>query len=525
MPYQRTEVTRPKGINKDLSMYELPIEIWSDGRNVSFHRNRTSSLPGYDNVFVLEDTIVNPLYHIWYTDSDGDDFWMYASGVEIWKTNGVTANSKGVGYTASREINWTGCNFNQVVILNNQNDHPQALDPSTDLMIDLPNWAGVSPWGTNSRCKVIRPYKNYLMAMDCWEEGGQRYGNMIRWSSPAEAGDVPPSWDPADPGEQAGLYRLADTPGNIVDGLTLGDYFIVYKTDAVWTIQFIGGDFVMRFTKLFGDEAGCLSTDCVAEFEGQHFVLSSTGAYIHNGATKQEIMEPWVKDEFFNKVAKDRINETKVVVDSNRQEIGVYFVTADAYAVDNNAWADRALIWDWTIGEWTIRDLSGVSHIAEGIIEGTGIGDDDWDTDDQAWDEDSSAWGQIDFNATNRGLLLADHDNRVFYANGYGRTLAGEPSLKWVQRQGVDLGDDRLFKYVTRIVPHVISQNPITIKVYAEDTQTGVPTLIHSSEFDSNIDHDIDCHVIGRNIGVQFESYNDFILTGYTIEWEPAGSF
>jgi hypothetical protein len=526
MAYQRTEIVRPKGINKDLSPFELPPEVWSDGLNVNFRRQRTNSSLGYSANFTLADSIISPLHIIYFTDGV-DTLWAYGNEDKIYGTDGESAVELGTGYNATREDNWTSCNFNGVFLMNNRVDHPQVSDPATNLMEDLPNWTSVTPWGLSSRCEIIRPYKNYLMAMDCYDEVGQRYPLMIRWSSPAEAGDVPPSWDASIPGEQAGLYSLSDTPGRIVDGLTLGDYFVVYKTDAVWLIQFIGGDFTFSFRKLFGDEAGALTKECIAEFEGQHFVMSPTGAYVHNAASKSEIMEPWVKDAFFLKVAPERMLETKVVADHNNKEIWVYFVTRDAYELDVDAWPDRALVWNWEVQEWTIKELTGISHIAEGIIEPSDtVGVDDWDSDNQIWNEDDTRWdSETPFNPSERGLLLADYANNLFYANENDQTLAGATLHSFVERVGIDFNDDNMFKYVTAVTPHIIGEQPVTVSLFTSDRQTTVPTLEHKSEYDPKEDYRVDCHVMGRYIGVRFESDDLFTLTGYTIEWEPAGQY
>lgn len=523
---QRTEVTRPHGVNKDLSPYELPLELWSDAGNVSFRRMRTASLKGYENPFQLTDTLVSPLTQKYFTEGT-TLYWFYADGANIYRTDGSSSPPilAGSGYSATREDNWVPVNFNGLILFNNVNNVPQVVDPTTSYttMIDLPNWAAPSPWGLASRAEVIRPYKNYLLALNCYDDTGAHYGNMVRWSSPAESGDAPPSWDPVDPAEQAGLYPLADTLGDIVDGLTLGDYFVVYKTDSVWLIQFVGGSFVFSFRKLFGDESGCIARECVAEFDGKHFVLSPNGAYIHDGTSRIEIMEQWVKDEFFDSVAKDRIEETRVVADHINKEIWIYWTSRNS----TTGWPDRALTWNWETKKWSMIDLPGISYIAEGIIDVNATSE-TWDSDPNPWDTDETIWNNDPAsNPTLTGLLMADPINNVFYKTEFSRDGegAGTQTLSFVKRIGIDFGDDRQFKYVTRIVPHVIGEGDITVKVFAEDVQTGNPTLIQTSTFNAATDQDVDCHVVGRYIGIQFEGFGLWTVTGYSIEWEPAGYF
>ena len=49
MDYERTEVVQPSGIVKDLSPFEMPPNIWSDGDNINFRRGRTNSDAGNSN--------------------------------------------------------------------------------------------------------------------------------------------------------------------------------------------------------------------------------------------------------------------------------------------------------------------------------------------------------------------------------------------------------------------------------------------------------------------------------------------
>lgn len=521
--YEKSEISRPSGINKDLNPYELPPDIWSDGANVFFRRDRTEAGVGYENPFTLTDTIGSPLAMAYFINNSGV-FWYYGSESDIYRTDGTSTASIGSGYSATREDNWSTTNFNGVLIFNNVNDVPQQSDPalSHNSMKDLDNWDAPSPWGLASRCEVMRGYKNYLFALNCYDESGTEYPQMVRWSSPAVAGDVPPSWDPVDVAEQAGLYNLSDTPGPIVDAQVLGDYLVVYKTDAVWLIQFIGGDGVFSFRKLFNEAGGCLAKDCVAEFDGKHFVLSDSGAYVHNGSTKSEVMEPWVKDEFFKFVAKDRKREARVVADHKNQEMWIYFTTTDS----PTGWCDKALIWNWETNKWTIKRLDGISYVAQGVIPVDTPGVETWDSDPNSWDSDTTIWNSDpEIDPTEIGLLLGDPINDLLYKSEFQRNGVGIAGTSFVKRIGLDMGDDMAFKYVTRIIPHVIGANEITIRLFAEDFQSGNPTLIETLTFDPTQDQYVDCHVVGRYVGIEFSGDGLWTLTGYSAVWEKAGEF
>jgi hypothetical protein len=553
MANQRATVERPKGINKDLSPFELPPEVWTDGDNINFRRSRTNGALGYSSPFSeLTDTVIEPWYIQWFTD-DINQFWVYADQTRIYKTDGTDANTiditrldaggpAKIDYNADRFNDWTGCNFNSLIIMNNRNDHPQmvGLDivpgPGTEGSYgeaqDLPNWGvtaaipsgPLDTWKEESRCEVMRPFKNYLMALDCYDDQQIRYPSMVRWSSPAFQGAPPPSWDPYKTGEGAGLYNLADSEGKIVDGLTLGDYFVVYKTDAVWLMDVIGGEAVFRFRKLFGDGSGALSKDCIGEYNGKHFVMTPLGAYIHNASSKEEIMDNWVKDKFFNEVDEAYLGDTKVVVDNNNQEIWVYYISK----ASSTTWADKALVWDWDTKEWSSRDLNGISHVTVGQIEPNTQGVNSWE--DQlgtGWNEATTQWnaGTSQFNVTTSGLLLASPIDKVLLADGYTAGTNAFRPLSWVKRIGIDMGDDVVYKYLTRIVPHVLGSSLMTVKLFVSDYQEDTPPQAFSGTFNPQFQQDVDCHVQGRYVGIQFESNEPFTLTGYSVEFTEGGEY
>lgn len=536
MARQRVEAKLTRGINKDLSPFELPIDKWSDGNNVNFRRIRTNSTLGYSRPYSIQSTEIRPTYAVYYRLNDVN-YWAYAgfdntngSGA-IYTTDGETVNKLKDGYTYSRDAEWSGCDFNGGLVFNNRLNHPQWCPWPYTAVEDLPNWVDEdnysSLWNQNSRCEVIRAYKNYLVAMDNYDAQGKRYANMVRWSSPAQLGEPPVDWNPEVIGEQAGLYNLADTPGTVLDGLTLGDYFVIYKEDSAWLMQFIGGQFVMKFRKLFSDDSGILAKDCVAEFAGKHFVLSRTGAYVHNAASKEEVMDNWVKDELWDNVDPEYIGDTKVVADHNNSEIWVYYISKNAQPSIYGPHADKALIWNWEENEWTKKDLLGISYIAEGYIVPTVVtSTDSWQADFQAWDEDTTPWDNpYSYTVGLQTLLLCQYDARQFFANEYEQGTLLQNENSWVERIGIDFDNDRRFKYLTRVIPHIQGQVPVDITIYTSDVQTPNPVPVGTYTFDPLVDEDIDCHATGRYLGIRFECEGQFELNGYTLEWEPTGSF
>lgn len=79
-------------------------------------------------------------------------------------------------------------------------------------------------WDPDWRCAVLRPYKDFLVALDV-RKGAVEYPQMIKWSDIALYGDAPPSWDAGSTTNSAGENVLNEMKGRILDGHTLRDTF------------------------------------------------------------------------------------------------------------------------------------------------------------------------------------------------------------------------------------------------------------------------------------------------------------
>ena len=178
--------------------------------------------------------------------------------------------------------------LNGIAFLNNPNDVPQAWTPSASN-----NFDALSNWDANHTCRALRPYKNFLIALDVTKTA-TRYPHLVMWSDAADPGLVPGSWVPSAT-NRAGEYPLSETDDFVVDGLSLRDTFVVYKQESCWGMQLIGGDNVFRFYRMF-DNVGVLGAHCAIEFKrGQHAVFAPDDIVIHDGVTARSIVDNRVK--------------------------------------------------------------------------------------------------------------------------------------------------------------------------------------------------------------------------------------
>lgn len=536
MPFKKIEVTRPRGINTDLSPYEMPNELWSNGNNVDFNGARVNVALGYKMVMASSPLSAIPKHAVAFKDGS-TDYWYYAGDTKIYKTDGTNhdnvtrqTNAVDVDYTpefntvtgARQHTGWTSNVFNGALLFNNGYDLPQVYDTTGSKMEDL------TAWPPSDRCGVLRPFKNYLIALDI-NDNGNRRPTMVRWSDTAPLGGVPASWDSTDPASQAGYNILPDTQGQVVEGMALGDTFFIYKNDAVWAMQFIGGNFVFSFRKVFSD-AGILAKDCVAEYDNKHFVIGVDDVYVHDGTTKKSVISNKMHDFFYNDINTEHVSKVRCVANNSRKEIIIYYPNFSS----EDGVANTAIIWNWESDSWSKRDIGEISHITTGLIALDGTDTRQWSSfgNDDTWEGSTGVWDSQTYNpAVDSLVYVVQGPNAINSYFGLGNTgvkiedNGAKVYESFVEREGIDFGDDKGYKYVHAIYPHMVGEGTIKIYVGTEEFQGGGISWSQPQEFVVGQDYKVNFRKSGRYIAVRFEGEGGSLwgLTGYSMEYSFEG--
>uniref|UniRef100_A0AAU6VZG2 Particle protein n=3 Tax=unclassified bacterial viruses TaxID=12333 RepID=A0AAU6VZG2_9VIRU len=510
----RVEVKNPVGIISDPSATDVPLQAWNDASNVRFKDGRVTKAQGYEAVFPVPPE--RPLFLMPYL-SGNVPFWFSAGAGYIHRTEGsswVNVTRSSGPYAAGVENQWSGGFLNQVAVLNNPANPPQSLRPNGTLFEDLPNWPA------DTRAKVIRPFKNYLVAMNITRNSVEQ-NTTVKWSSPADPGEVPFTWDVNDATNDAGESFLADTAGAIVDGKKLKDSFIIYKEDSVYAMRYIGGVFVFQFQQLF-DDVGMLSRNCAAEFDGKHFVVGQGDVYVHNGVQKQSVIDGKMKNFLYSAIKATGINNVFVVPDYNNTEMWVCFQGSSAQS--SNGTADTALIWNWREDTWTMRQIPNAICGTFGIMDPQVS--DAWDADGQIWDQDQSAWGSANYNPSKTRVVLGSYENNRVYSIGEVTEFGGAPFLSRLEKRSINFDDDQRLKFVSSVTPHFSGSGKGKVYVGASMLHDAPTEWFGPYPYEVGKDYKIDCRVTGRYIGVRFEieSVGAWTMNGYTIEMtKPTG--
>ena len=283
----------------------------------------------------------------------------HPDGAVVTPSGNTTTTDNDYGATADT-YKWTSTNLNGLVVATNGYDTPQMWPLSGGIpalgsaFMELRNW----PSGTT--CQVIRSFRTFLVGLN-WDRTNPE-PRLVKWSTEASYGSPPSTWSSSDNTLDAGEYELADTEGDIIDGLPFGDSFLIYKNDSIYIMNYVGTPYIFSF-KLLSPTIGCLAKNCVAEFEGGHFFIGQADFYLCNGQQVTPLLPDRLRRTVFDELNADYYKKCFVAPDYVRNEMMA------CYPAGVSTVANKAIIWNWKSNTFSIRDLPDTSYINSGIVE------------------------------------------------------------------------------------------------------------------------------------------------------------
>lgn len=506
------------GVMKDIPSHELPPAAWSDGNNIRFDDLSVQTCNGYSDV--ATPSIVP--YAIFYCPYSGVKYFLYLGLAKAYGMAGAShadVTRAGGDYTGGPTSQWNGGMFNGIAVVNNGVDYPQAWNaPSlSQVLVNLPTWPA------DTYAQVIRPFKNFLIALDV-TESGTRNSRMIGWSHSADPGTLPSSWDHTDATKDAGVNTLPEGEDQLVDCLQLGNTNVIYTEQQVWGQTLSGTGSIFNFNKHF-DAFGMLAQGCAAAFAGQHFVVTQDDIVVHDMSRVQSVAEKAVRNWFFSNLQSSAFFLTTVVPHRENREMWICFPSSGSLL-------DTALVWNWVTGAWSVRDLPDVRGIIP-TLYAPSAEEDLWDTGpDITWDAESDkTWdgpraspsaGILMSPVDTSGLLLVDSTNRFDGVNFRSFIERTGIAAVGMSPDGKVIVDATRVKLLTGIAPRFVASNGVVVKVYVgqHDTPEGTVTWDNPQNFTIGTDYMLSAYRTGRYLAVRFEATANeaWKLQGYDLE-------
>ena len=430
-------------------------------------------------------------------------------------------------YEATAAENWTSTAIGGVLILTNGVDDPQywalvsGVPESTQLMQDLNNWPG------SVECKSMRAFRSFLVALNV-TKSDVNYPRLVKWSTEAAIQTTPTSWDETSATVDAGEYELADSRGDILDGMPLRDNFMIYKEDSTYIMSYVGTPFIFSFRQL-SPTVGAIAKNCVVEYPAGHAIFGNGDFYINDGRTLKPILPPKLKSYVFTTIDGEAISKSFVVADYGRSEILFCFSKDGGVTVQ----VDKAIVWNYNTNTFTIRDLPGVGHIGYGNILDPNVMT-SWDAapaTTDTWATVSGAW-TMSYPTVENVLMFASAEDTKIYRDNSGNAEDTSNMTSYIERTGLSMGsqgqpDHTTVKRITAIYPKFNIDSTNTINCYLGTQMSTEDSVTWSAAvaFNPDTQSKISVRGSGKYYGVKFESTTDmdWKLDGYSIEVNDAG--
>lgn len=517
MALVKVKNTGQYGLNKDLSKHELPVNAWTDCQNIRF-------LDGYAYQFLGQSEVYNsPTFipqHITPCNVGGSRYIIYATaGKQFAVTNAgsVTTHTDITHLTARTGItnNWTSTLLSGVPIFNagDTSSVPMAWNLNlANKFVDLSNWPA------STYCKSIKSFKNYLVALNI-TKGSANYPYMVKWSHPADPGGLPSSWDQTDSTKQAGETDLAEGYDAIIDGLQLRDSFMIYKENSVWRMDFIGGNYIFKFSKVLG-KSGAMNRNCIADIDGYHVVLTNNDIIIHDGNQAESILDKATRRWFFQNIDNDNYSKAFTFVNPFFNEVYI------CYPQIGSTSCDKAMVYNYKDKTVSARDMPNVNHAAYGPVDNALSGL--WSQDTDTWDSDLGVWNAPDLVPGSARCIMASNDQKLFMMDA-SASFNGGIATAYLERRGLSFDAPETLKLIRGIRPRIMGNTGQTVQIQI-GTQTDPftepvwgPVMTHT--IGTTVSND--CLVSGRYIAIRFSTGTAFQwrLDSYDIDMNPMGGW
>jgi len=267
--------------------------------------------------------------------------------------------------------------FNGILICNPATGTPQWISADSETLgalTILPNWITYAG-GDRAFCRILRPFKNRLVAMSFVDSQNTAitdddisYPIDFVWSSHITSPETLTGveWS-ASTTNSAGDAFLAQTPGKILDGGQLGEFFIAYKTDGVVRVYETGDNFILGFDSIFEDD-GIYSTRCFANIgDSQHLVVGNYGVYIHDGQSqRQDIAKGLFQDTLFDLVKPTDKDKSFVFQQTRDKEVWFCFREKNTTGQGCN----KAFVFNYSDQKVHIRSLPDITDMFETEVDG-----------------------------------------------------------------------------------------------------------------------------------------------------------
>lgn len=501
------------GVIADTLPFDTPFNAFHEARNVAFRNGILERTPVYKKVETNTSFTGTPIGmanisfpedpgHIVVVNSDGKLEELYnASITDVSPTTALTATNQQVVHTSLSQVNYLCIEGNAPVYKNTS----------------MTSFDYIPGWDANDSAKSFRSFGDFLIALNI-NKNGTEYPTMVKWSDAVQAGAPPSNWDVTSDTSLAG-ENVLNTNGEILDGKALGNQFILYGTESVYRMQYVGQPFIFRFDPIF-NEIKVMGKNCVASTDSVHYVFGQDDIYVHDGMSKESLTETRVRRFIYDRMDKARQNKFFVYHDINRSEIHFNYVAkSDDAAVPYGSvdGCNEAAVFNYRDNTWSFIDVPSVVAGSENEITDATT----W-ADLGNWNETNFSWLSIEGNSISSPIFVSTGALGVpvgifFRDNLRIGLVQGEVQEEFrfdgfaevVFKDFDDVGAEAFGrKMIKRVYPYIRApdtDSTLNVIIGASDSPNQTIRWEPTLTFNPFDDHKLDTRINGRYIAMRIE--------------------
>jgi hypothetical protein len=577
------------GVNKDLSSSELPINAWTDCKNIRFLDGYAWQFYGHGEIYASPPVIP---YHVMPVTVAGVRYWLYTSNAKMYVVNSAahTNITRVAGDYAATKNSWTSTVLGGIPIINNGVDAPQMW------MLSLASPAiALSNWPVNATCASMRVYKNSLIALDVTAPPAIAITSITRVGTTATltttaahglsngntvriVGALPAQYNGTYViGGAAGstfTYTMASDPGASASpvGFLYGGtpvrrpYMVKWSHPAdpgtvpsTWEVTdttkdageidlsdgygYIIDGLALRNSFMIYKTDGVFRLD----YTGGIFVYNNQKVLGMSGALNKNCIVEIDGSHFcvtgFDVVIHDGNQAVSILDKQSRRYLFQNIDATNSYLtfVFKNPFlnevficypsigatsCDKAMVWNWVDKTISFRDIPNLNHAAYGALE-TGLSQ-TWDSDPAPWGSDVTLWNSAEFTPDVARVVMGSDDTKLYQLDS-SATFNGVFPDAYLERKGLSFDAPDSIKIIRGIRPRITGTTGATvlISVGSSNEPYEEPTYTEAVPFTIGTTVSCDLFCTGRYMAIKFASGTAYQwrLDSYTVDVVLAGKW
>ena len=511
------------GLNTDVLPFELPPEFITAGLN--FRVRNGYIQPFYGSIDVLTSPGDEECGFLKHVRVKQGDYWVLASRTKVYiaasEELGWTDISSGAyGIPLDGQYDWVGSQLGQLLIVNNPDTYPEYwANEGIQTVLEPLNFSPGVTWQQQGlQCRVIRSHKNFLIAMNL--RGSDDLPNGYRISHPADENGLPFTWDTTSRDSIAIQAQLGGDGGEIVDGRTLRDSFVMYSRDSIDILNYSPSSEYYWQRKELSATVGLLSTNCLTEVKGTHYLIVDGDIVMNDGSNITSLLYRRLSRRFNSRTNEYTKLNSFVVRNDSKHEL--WFCVPE----DGSVTASMAYIYNWKDNTWSLSDLpAGTVSMSYGSNPSSTLGDQfgTWRHVQGAWSTQSKPWGTRQLTPLDDIIAAVNTTGTVYEVDPVNDIQ--EPDFNMaVERTDVPIMSHKGNVSITRIYPTATGA-PFTIQIGTQQHADGPVEWSGDYLFSPGIDRYIDVRRTGEQLCYRIKSIgkNRFKISGMEIEYIAAG--